>query len=233
MNFQSDILAPLSHFFYPHICIGCGSDVLPEELYLCADCISNLPRTGFEMHAQNPVEKIFWGRLPLVAATSELYFSKGSIAQNIIHEFKYRGNKEIGLDCGRMMGKSLSGSNHFGGIDAIIPLPLYYKKEKRRGFNQAKILCEGIAEFLKVPVIVNNVTRIISTETQTKKGRIERWENVNESFVVNFPDELAGKHILLVDDVVTTGATMEACGSQILKVPGVRLSIATFAFATS
>lgn len=231
MKIALDILAPLAHLFYPHICIGCGSDVIEKQNLLCLDCINDLPHTGFALHANNPVEKIFWGRLPIHSAMSEFYFSKDSIIQNCIHEFKYRGNKKAGLYLGKMMGKSLLKSNRFLNVDALIPLPLFNQKEIKRGFNQAAILCEGIHEIINVPVVTNNVIRIISTETQTKKGRTQRWENVEKSFSVLDKKALKGKHILLVDDVITTGATLEACGTEISKTEGVTLSLATLAVA--
>lgn len=184
------------------------------------------------MHANNPLEKKFWGRLALTSAMSELYFSKNSIVQNMIHEFKYRGNKKAGHYFGNLIGRSLRNSNRFN-IDAIVPLPLFIRKEKMRGFNQAEILCHGIAEILCKPVIAKNVTRRIFTESQTKKHREERWKNVEGIFYINDPKSLEGKHILLVDDVVTTGATLEACGSEILKIPGATLSVATLAIASN
>jgi ComF family protein len=184
------------------------------------------------MHSNNPVEKKFWGRIPVASAMSEFYFSKTSVIQNLIHEFKYKGNKKIGHYLGNMIGKSLINSNRFP-IDAIIPLPLFEKKEKKRGYNQAEILCYGISEELNIPVIKNNVIRMIHTETQTKKGRLERWTNVEKVFFVKHPESLENKHLLLVDDVITTGSTLEACGSKILKVKNVKLSIATLAIAIS
>jgi ComF family protein len=225
------ISTSLFHLFYPHNCIGCGSDILENENFLCLECINNLPHTHFAMHANNPVEKIFWGRVAITAAMSEFYFSKASIIQNLIHEFKYKGNKKIGLYLGSLIGESLLNSNRFH-IDAIIPLPLFEKKEKKRGYNQAEILFNGISEVMNIPIIKNNVIRIIPTETQTKKHRAERWQNVEKSFTVLQPEYLEGKHILLVDDVITTGATLEACASEILKVNNVSLSVATLAKAT-
>jgi len=225
------ISTSLFHLFYPHNCIGCGSDVLENENFLCLECINNLPHTHFAMHANNPVEKIFWGRVAITAAMSEFYFSKASIIQNLIHEFKYKGNKKIGHYLGSLIGESLLNSNRFH-INAIIPLPLFEKKEKKRGYNQAEILCNGISEVMNIPIIKNNVIRIIPTETQTKKHRAERWQNVEKSFTVLQPEYLEGKHILLVDDVITTGATLEACASEILKVNKVHLSVATLAKAT-
>lgn len=232
MNFKSNILSPLIHLFYPHVCAGCGSDLMQDNNLLCLRCVNDLPHTNFAMHANNPVEKIFWGRLALTAAMSEFYFAKGTIIQNLIHEFKYKGNKDIGLYLGAMMGSSLLSNNRFTNIDALIPLPLFADKEFKRGFNQATILCSGISEVMNIPVIKNNVVRKRFTETQTKKHRTERWENVEGSFKVTQPTELKNKHILLVDDVVTTGATLEACGAEILKIAGTKLSIATLAFAT-
>jgi len=222
----------LVHLFYPHNCIGCGSDVISSENFLCLRCIHDLPVTNFAMHANNPLEKKFWGRLSLTSAMSELYFSKDSIVQNMIHEFKYRGNKKAGHYFGNLIGRSLLNSNRFN-IDLIVPLPLFIRKEKMRGFNQAEILCNGIAEIINKPVISKNIIRKIFTESQTRKHRVERWKNVEGIFFINDPKFLEGKDILLVDDVITTGATLEACGTEILKVTGTKLSVATLAIATS
>jgi ComF family protein len=224
--------SPLFHLFYPHNCIGCGSDVIDKENFICLECINDLPHTNFAMHANNPVEKKFWGRLALTSAMSQFYFSKVSIIQNIIHEFKYRGNRDAGLYLGSLIGQSLLNSNRFD-VDVIIPIPLFEKKEKQRGFNQAAVLCKGISDAMNISVLENIVTRIVHTETQTKKHRAERWQNVEKSFSVTKPELLEDKHVLLVDDVITTGSTLEACGQQILKVNGARLSIATLAMASS
>lgn len=222
--------SPLFHLFYPHNCIGCGSDVINDENFLCLQCINELPHTNFAQHKNNIVEKKFWGRIALLSAMSEFYFSKGSIVQNMIHEFKYRGNKKAGHYFGKLMGKSLLESNRFN-VDIIVPLPLFERKEKMRGFNQAEILCNGISEIINKPVIKKNVLRKVFTETQTKKHRLERWKNVEGIFFVKNPEVLEGKHILLVDDVITTGATIDACGSEILKIKDATLSVASFAIA--
>ncbi|MDQ6763646.1 MAG: ComF family protein, partial [Bacteroidota bacterium] len=232
MKISANILSPLVHFLYPHICIGCGSDVIENENFLCLDCINDLPHTGFALHANNPVEKMFWGRIPISAGMGEFFFSKNSIVQNLIHELKYKGNRKAGLYIGNLMGESLAKSNRFMNIDTLVPLPLFPKKEFRRGYNQAEVLCEGISQVFNKPLLTKNVIRIVHTETQTKKGRIQRWENVEKSFAVKDAASLQGKHILLVDDVITTGATMEACGAEILKVSGTKLSVATLALAT-
>ncbi|MDP4284616.1 MAG: phosphoribosyltransferase family protein [Bacteroidota bacterium] len=222
---------PIFHLFYPHNCIGCGTDVIDNENFLCLECINDLPYTNFAIHANNPVEKKFWGRIAITSAMSEFYFSKASVIQNLIHEFKYKGNKRIGTYLGKIIGESLLNSHRFN-VDAVIPLPLFEKKERKRGFNQAAILCDGISEVMNIPIITKNVVRIISTETQTRKHRDERWQNVKKSFSVLYPHQLEGKHLLLVDDVITTGATLEACASEILKVKSVTVSIAALALAT-
>ncbi len=227
----SNITDSFLHLFFPHICSGCGSDLVNKQSSLCLRCIEALPETNFELHANNPVENMFRGRLPVMAATAQYYFSKESLVQRLLHLFKYKRDKELGLQLGKMMGEQLLRSGRFT-INAIVPLPLFPAREKRRGYNQSAILASGIKESLKVPFLQNAVTRPHQTETQTKKGRIERWKNMEGKFVLADAALLAGKHILLVDDVITTGATLEACGTEILKAPGSRLSIATLCVAS-
>ena len=220
------------HLFYPHICTGCGSDLLPEPNLLCLKCITNLPHTHFAQHANNPIEKIFWGRIPLIAAHSEFYFAKESLIQQLIHQLKYKNNQRVGIYLGELMGASLCNSNRFKNLDYLIPLPLYPDKERKRGYNQAAVICEGMSVVMNVPLLIDNIVRKRYTETQTKKHRTERWENVAGSFTSNNEKELEGKNVLLIDDVITTGATLEACGSVIININGARLSIATLSTAT-
>lgn len=164
---------------------------------------------------------------------SEFYFTKGTLIQNLVHQFKYNGNTEIGRYLGAMMGNTLLSNKRFEKIDGLVPLPLFAEKEFKRGYNQATVLCMGISEVTNLPVLKNHVIRKRFTETQTKKHRAERWDNVASSFQVSNPGELSNRHILLVDDVITTGATLEACGAEILKIEGTRLSIATLAYAST
>ena len=220
------------HLFYPHTCTGCGSDLLNDDQLLCLQCINNLPHTNFAQHANNPIEKIFWGRIPLVAAHSEFYFAKETLIQRLIHQLKYKGNQDIGYFLGGLMAKSLLNSNRFKNIDYLVPLPLYPEKERKRGFNQAAVICNGISASMQIPVMVGNVIRQRYTETQTKKHRRERWENVADSFLVKDPAILCNKNLLLVDDVITTGATLEACGHSIVQTANVQLSLATLSMAT-
>ena len=219
------------HLLFPHVCTGCGSDILNEESVLCMRCIEAMPETNFEMHANNPVEKTFWGRLPLVGATAQFYFTKESLMQRLMHQFKYKRNKELGLQLGRIMGDQIKKSGRFE-ADALVPLPLFPAKEKRRGYNQATVLCEGMAETMNIPVLDKVIIRPQYTETQTKKGRIERWKNMEGKFILSNPEAIRNKHLLLVDDVVTTGATLEACGNELLQAGSVRLSVAALCVAS-
>ncbi len=219
------------HLLFPHVCAGCGSDLLNEESFLCMRCIDAMPETNFELHPDNPVEKNFWGRLPLVGASAQFYFTKESLMQHLMHQFKYKGNKELGLQMGKIMGDQLQRSNRFK-ADVLIPLPLFPAKEKKRGYNQATVLCEGMAENMEIPVMDNVIIRPQHTETQTKKGRIERWKNMEGKFVLVNPAAIYDKHVLLVDDVITTGATLEACGNELLKAKNVKLSVVTFCTAS-
>jgi ComF family protein len=227
----AEIKEAFLHLLFPHVCAGCGTDILNNENLLCMHCAEALPETNFELHPDNPVEKIFRGRLQAEAATAQFYFTKESLLQHLMHQFKYRGNKELGLQLGKIMGRQLKESGRFI-PDALIPLPLFPVKERKRGYNQARVLCEGIAEALNIPVLDKIIIRPLHTETQTKKGRIERWKNVEGKFVLKDAQGIKNKHLLLVDDVVTTGATLEACGQQLLNAENVRLSVAALCVAS-
>lgn len=232
MPLLADIKHAALHLLFPHVCEGCGTDVISPDQFLCLQCHASLPKTEFHLYPNNPVEKIFWGRLPLVNATAQYYFSKRSAMQHLMHQLKYRGNKELGLYLGRLIGQALKETNRFAAVDALVPLPLHPSKEKKRGYNQATVLCEGIKEVFDKPILKDAVTRTTHTESQTKKNRVQRWQNMEGRFEVVNEDALKDKHLLLVDDVVTTGATLEACGAELLDVPGVRLSVATLCFSS-
>jgi ComF family protein len=228
----AEIKESVLHLLFPHICDGCGSDLLNKDSSLCLRCLDALPQTDFELHPGNPVEKRFYGRLPLANATAQYYFTKESLIQQLVHQVKYRNNHELGLQLGRLMGDALKKSERFN-ADVLIPLPLFPIKERKRGYNQSTLLCEGIAEHLHIPILQNVITRPQHTETQTKKGRIERWKNMEGKFVLANPAAIEGKHVLLVDDVITTGATLEACGSELLKADGIKLSLAALCYSYS
>ncbi|MBS1758804.1 MAG: ComF family protein [Bacteroidetes bacterium] len=232
MSKLKDIKDAVLQLIFPHVCVGCGSDILSQENILCMRCIASLPETNYELHAANPVEKIFWGRLPLANATAQYYFTKESLVQHLMHQFKYKENRELGLQLGIMMGEQLKQSKRFDDVTALVPLPLFPMKEKKRGYNQATVLCQGIASVLKLPVLDKAVTRPQHTETQTKKGRIERWKNVEGKFLVKNREHLLGHHVLLIDDVITTGATLESCGNELLQIENLKLSVATLCVAS-
>ena len=227
-----DIKESLLHLLFPHICCGCGSDIISTDSFLCMHCIDSMPRTEFHMHANNPVEKIFWGRLPLTSATAQYYFTRDSLMQQLMHQLKYKGNKELGKQLGRMIGNDLLQTNRFDYADALIPLPLFASKQKRRGYNQATVLCEGMAEVMNIKIIENAVARKQHTETQTKKNRAERWQNMEGKFELLDDGFLKNKYVLLVDDVVTTGATLEACGLELMKAEDISLGIVTLCYAS-
>lgn len=232
MNCTNIFFDSVLHLLYPKLCAGCGNDLTSINELICLDCINELPVTNFYKHADNPVEKIFRGRMPIESAAAHVYFTKQSLMQNLLHQFKYRGVKEIGLYFGKMMGECLRLSAAYNDVDALIPLPLFFKKEKKRGYNQAAVICDGMAEIMKLPILKDVVARKNKTETQTHKNRMERWENIEDKFELVKKSMIAGKHILLVDDVITTGATLESCGSEILKGDNVRLSIAALAYTS-
>ncbi len=230
MKTLTSIVNDFSHLFFPHVCAGCGTDNISRQSPVCVHCINSLPLTNFHLHANNPVEKYFWGRIPVAGAASLCHFTEGSVIQHLLHQLKYKGNKETGYFLGRVMGAALNATSRFRDIDVIIPLPLYAERQKKRGYNQSALLCTGIGSVLQRPVIDDAIIRLAATETQTHKNRIERWANMEGKFELIKPAAVAGKHVLLVDDVITTGATLEACGQEIVKAAGVKLSIATLAY---
>ncbi|TDO26629.1 ComF family protein [Sediminibacterium goheungense] len=223
-------LSSLIQLFFPHQCIGCKSDALALKHLLCNRCIYQLPKTGFFLHPGNPVEKAFYGRLQLEQAAALYYFTKNSLVQDLMIQLKYRGNRPAGLFLGRMMGLAMLDSGRFTDIDLLLPLPLNERKQFTRGYNQAEIICNGISEITGLPVICHALRRKQYTESQTTHGRVARWLNMEGVFEVNEPELLLNKHILLVDDVITTGATIEACGSYILSVTNTKLSVAAAAY---
>jgi len=223
-------LNDFSHLLYPHNCEGCGTDVLNDDAILCTKCLFDLPETNFTNTKNNPVEKIFYGRLNIIAATAAYYFTKNSLLQHLMIQLKYRNNKDIGFFLGKQLGYQLQESERFNDVDVLVPLPLNPKKEKKRGYNQAMIICEGIASVWQKPVLKNALIRTQFTETQTQQDRIHRWQNMQHVFAMADKNSLQGKHVLLVDDVITTGATLEACGNTIVNIPNTQLSIATLAW---
>jgi len=217
--------------FFPPTCNGCGGLLNENEGLLCLDCVYHLPRTGFHTDPDNIVAQVFWGRVPLQAAASFLYFNKGNTVQRLLHQLKYQGNQEIGLWLGERYGRELLKSPLFSGIDEIIPVPLHSSKFRKRGYNQSELFAKGLAKTMGKPLDHSTLLRQSATETQTKKSRYQRWENVSEVFTTDHPERVEGKHILLVDDVLTTGATLEASARVLLGIKNLKVSVVTIAFS--
>ncbi|MCD4732056.1 MAG: ComF family protein [Bacteroidales bacterium] len=192
----------------------------------------HLPKTNFHKTSENPVSKVFWGRVNLTTATSMYFYRKGGKVQNLIHQLKYKGHKEIGIFLGEIYGNQLMESPLYNGIDLIIPIPLHKSKLKKRGFNQAELFARGLARSMQKEMDLKSLVRQVATSTQTKKTRYRRWENVSEIFKLEIPDNITGKKILVVDDVITTGATMEAFIQTIQTVENVEVSAVSIAFAS-
>lgn len=226
MNLVDDFIS----LFYPRTCMACGSTLFHNEEVICTSCLLHLPKTGFHKIKDNPVAQVFWGRANLESAAALFYYRKGGKVQHLIHQMKYLGHKEIGIFLGELYGSSLKRSEYFKTVDTIIPIPLHKKKLKKRGFNQAEIFAKGLANTMNVPVDIHTVYRDVATSTQTKKSRYKRWENVSDIFKLQDLNTLAEKHVLVVDDVITTGSTMEACVNTLQNVPGIRISVVSIGF---
>jgi ComF family protein len=229
----SSLLSAISDFtslFFPDYCLGCSSGLINGEEILCTHCLVNLPRTGYLSVDENPIKEKFLGRLPIKDAWAFLRFRKTGIVQHLLHQLKYNGQPEVGIRLGKIFGKELKDRGH-SNFDLIVPLPLHKSRQKNRGYNQSAKFAEGLSVSLQIPLNNNCCIRLKNTQTQTKKTRSDRWENVVTAFAVNDEHAVAGKRILLVDDVITTGATLEACGHQLVKAGCKELSIACIAEA--
>ncbi|MCX6274655.1 MAG: ComF family protein [Bacteroidetes bacterium] len=216
---------------YPELCVSCDKPLNTGEKCLCTSCRFHLPKTNFHLEEVNPIIKHFWGKVKVEAAAAYFLFTKGEKVQHLIHQLKYRKRKDIGVFLGELYGYDLKKSAVFSTVDVIIPVPLHPKKLRKRGYNQSECFAEGLSQSLKVPYDVKSLKRKKETQTQTRKHRFERFENVNNVFSVTKPEQLKGKHILLVDDVITTGSTLVACAEALLDVPGTKVSIAAIAYA--
>lgn len=230
MALATDLKEALLHLFFPQICPGCQSDLVNHQQLICADCMQSLPCTGFQEMAGNPVEKLFWGRSVIQHASSIFYFIPGTPLQQIIHHIKYKNNAMLGIYMGSIMGTALKNIFSPTTIDLMIPMPLHPIKENKRGYNQASLFCEGISDVLHIPYRNDVLIRQFNTATQTKKSRIARWENVADVFELHKTSSIQHKHILLIDDVITTGASTDACAEMLLKKEAASVSICSLAY---
>ena len=217
--------------FYPSVCAACGCSLYKWEHIVCTRCKTFLPKTGYALNEDNPLARIFYGRVRFQAVTACFFFSKEGKVQHLIHELKYKGNTDAGVFLGQELGKSIKEAPLFQNIDYLIPGPLHPKREKERGYNQSLVIARGISEVTGISIGEKYLIRSVNTATQTHKSKEERWKNVKDIFEVKHPEYLEGKYVLLIDDVLTTGATLEACALKLSAIPGITISCATAACA--
>ncbi|TNE66026.1 MAG: ComF family protein [Bacteroidetes bacterium] len=225
-----DLGAGLLHLIYPNLCVGCDRE-LSGDYCFCLICRRQLHETKQYLEPENDFTERFWGRLQVESGAAMYYFNRKSPVQRALHQLKYKNQADVGVRIGRRFGRLLARTPHFADVEAIVPVPLHSSRERRRGYNQSAIFAQGLSESIRRPVLENVLARVQQTTTQTRKKRMERFQNVGTVFALKRPDRIRGKHLLLVDDVLTTGATLEACGSLLLSVDGVRLSMVTIAMA--
>jgi ComF family protein len=223
------MLKHLLNIFFPDNCPGCGNSFLQHEKHICMNCLIKLPVTNFHQNPENPLAKSFWGRLNFQAVTAVYFFHKGEVMQRLLHHLKYKGNKEVGVVLGRQMAIQLNNAEGFRNADLIIPVPLHPGKLLQRGYNQSEMIANGISEIWQRPVDTNLLIRKKNTASQTRKSRYRRFENTEQVFHLDDALRYEGKHILLVDDVITTGSTIIACAEQFTSVKGCTISIVAVA----
>lgn len=218
------------HLLYPQICFGCGTDQVEKAMPLCHKCIQDLPFTDFFSINENPVEKIFWGRADIQNAGALLFFTKDSLVQTLITALKYHHNKKVGVLFGKLMGEAIAVEEKFKQIDLIIPIPISASKINSRGFNQSEVIAIGIQQIWHRPILNNVLIKRSWSNSQTKKNRKARLQQLPDLFYLQKPTSIEGKHILLVDDVLTTGATLEAAVASLMTGSPASVSIAVAAY---
>jgi len=226
------IINDFFNLIYPNICVICDEKLVTGEQMFCTNCLSDIPKTNFDDIRNNPVAELFWGRAKLEGAISLFYFNSGSKYRKLLHKLKYSGQKDIGIKLGRMLGDCIS-KTPLSLVDVILPVPLHPKRLRTRGYNQSEYIADGIAQVIDKPVLNEIMERKIFNVSQTGKGRLDRWTNVEGIFNVKNPYVLIKKHVLLVDDIVTTGSTLEACAISLLNAADCTVSVSTLAVTKS
>lgn len=217
------------NLLYPRVCHICEGELLKNENILCTSCLHDLPVTRYHLDNENPVRKVFYGRIKIEKATALLHFRKKSGVQHLIHDLKYKGHRPIGIFLGKWLGEELSKIEDYRTVDIVIPVPLHKKRLKERGYNQVEDFGKEIAQYLNAAYKDDILLKVSATSTQTLKDRFSRWGQLEETLLINNKEMATNKHILIVDDLVTTGATLEACAHKLYEIPGIKLSIATMA----
>lgn len=225
-----NILTDLFDLFFPPACINCSELLQIKDKYLCFSCLSELPLTHFSCQAGNELETSFRGRIPVHAATSLFYFQKKGIVQKLIHELKYHHQPKIGSFLGQWLGEEMVASKRFELIDIVVPVPLHRDKERKRGYNQVHSFAKSLAIALKADLKLTLLEKSRSGQTQTLKNREQRMMREEQEYMLKDAMLLENKHVLLVDDTITTGATMKACADPLCHVSGLKLSLASMAF---
>jgi len=227
----NDLFTELLNLIYPNCCIVCGENLLGSEQFVCLKCINEIPKTNYHNQRGNAAEKRFWGKVDIFRATAFFHYQKGSAFQPLIHSLKYRGQKEIGDVLGRFAAADLIENEDFASVDFIVPVPLHPNKLRKRGYNQSESIARGLSVGLQKPIDTENLYRAIENPTQTKKSVYERFENTAGIFALKNPQIFENKHVLIVDDVMTTGSTIEACIIAMKDVKNLKISIFTLAIA--
>ncbi len=223
------MLRDLAYLFFPIYCAACSSPLYKNERLLCTSCRHELPLGNFHNVNAKKIEKVFYGRAKIENAISLFVFHKDSLVQNLIHNLKYRGREEIGTELGQWLGSDMCQIPEYQLIDIVIPVPLHEKRLQERGYNQVEKFGIEIAKKLNIKYIDSVLKKKSYNKKQSKHGRLNRWINTFETFGVENESLLVNKHILLIDDIVTTGATIEACIHELTTIPGIKISIATMA----
>ena len=218
------------HLLYPQICFGCGTDQVEKAMPLCTQCIQDLPFTDFFSINENPVEKIFWGRVQVQYAGALLFFTKDSLVQTLITELKYHHNKKVGILFGKLMGKVIAVEEKLKQVDCIIPIPISASKIQNRGYNQSEVIAMGLQQIWPRPILNDALIKRNWSNSQTKKNRKARLQQLPDLFFLQKPTSIEGKHILLIDDVLTTGATLEAAVASLMAGSPASVSIAVAAY---
>ncbi len=234
MRLLQNTFEGLRHLLFPRLCGGCGKALLPAEDPLCLVCGLEIPRTEAHHIEANETALRIAGRFPFEKASSWAYFTQEGLLQHLLHNIKYRQREDWAIALGKQLGRELKDAKWE--VDTILPVPLHPKKQRQRGYNQSELLCDGIGEAMSIPVWPDALRRLRHTESQTAKNTSQRLLNVKDAFAVtpHFKEKLRGRHILLVDDVLTTGATLESCANALLQaVPNIQVSIATLAVVSS
>lgn len=226
MRFLKDFL----RVFFPNLCVGCSNELLYSEKVLCNFCSNDLPILKLDDHTNNIVTASFYGRTKIEKSLSFLSFNKKNTTQKLIHNLKYNDRQDIGIYLGLWFSELLKNNHFMKDIDAIIPVPIHHKKMKKRGYNQVHTFCDSLGESFNIPVYKSTLLRKSNSKSQTSKDRYNRAETIYKDFCLKDDTNLRNKHIVLVDDVITTGATIEACCKELLKTDNLRISVLSIAF---